>query len=202
MLPPKNVKLAEPVAAMFVRDVVQSVASCAEKAEDIEPDKIPRDNVVSLLPSTPCDIRQRTDVSDLQPDRSHRVCPAPPCALYVARPMLPPCTVTLADPVATTFTPRNTLSMPDSNDRPWLTLPCLAPALIPTRRLPVAPCPTWHRTDVSASHVVRSHPVRPTLIAAVYVVRPRLDPCTVTLDDPVSAPFVRLRRLAIPCCTE
>jgi hypothetical protein len=116
--------------------------------------------------------------------------------------MLPPCTVTLADPVAATFALRNTLSMPASNDRPWLTLPYLAPALIPTSRLPIAPCPTWHRTDVSASHVVRSHPVRPTLVAAVYVVSPRPDPCTVTLQDPVDARLLRLDTLAMLSSTE
>ena len=116
--------------------------------------------------------------------------------------MLAPCTVTLADPVAAAFALRNTLSMPASNDRPWLTLPYLAPALIPTSRLPIAPCPTWHRTDVSASHVVRSHPVRPTLVAAVYVVDPRPDPCTVTLHDPVITPLLRRDTLTMLSSTE
>ncbi len=111
--------------------------------------------------------------------------------------MLAPCTVTLADPVAALLALRITLSMPTSRDSPALTLPCLTPALIPTCRLPITPCPTWHRIDVSASHVVRSHAVLPTLVDAVYVASPRLNPCTVTLDDPVAARLLRLDTLAM-----
>ena len=111
--------------------------------------------------------------------------------------MLAPCTVTLADPVAALLALRITLSMPTSKDNTKLTLPCLTPALIPTCRLPITPCPTWHRMDVSASHVVRSHAVLPTLVEAVYVVSPRLDPCTVTLDDPVAARLLRLDTLTM-----
>jgi hypothetical protein len=37
----------------------------------------------------------------------------------------------------------------------------------------------------------------PTLVEAVYVVSPRLDPCTVTLDDPVAARLLRLDTLAM-----
>jgi hypothetical protein len=117
--------------------------------------------------------------------------------VYVARPTLAPCSVTLADPVAAPLALRMTLSMPASKDNTALTLPYLTPALIPTCRLPITPCPTWHRIDVSASHVVRSHAVWPTLVEAVYVVSPRLDPCTVTLDDPVAARLLRLDTLTM-----
>ena len=163
---------------------------------------MPSDRVIRLLPSTPCELWQRTDVSDSHVDRSHRVCPAPPCAVYVARPMLAPCTVTLADPVAALFVLRMTLSMPTSKDTTTLTLPYRTPALIPTCRLPITPCPTWHRIDVSASHVVRSHAVLPTLVEPVYVVSPRLDPYTVTLVDPVAARLLRLGTLTMLSSTE
>jgi hypothetical protein len=116
--------------------------------------------------------------------------------------MLAPNTVMLAEPVAAPFILRMTLSMPTSIDRPELTLPYLTPTLIPTSRLPVTPCPTWHRRDVSASHVVRSHAVLPTRIEAVYVVSPRLDPCTVTLDDPVAARLLRPATLTMLRSTE
>jgi hypothetical protein len=158
---------------------------------------MPTDIVILLLPITPCELWQRTDVSDSHVDRSHRVCPTPPYAVYVARPMLAPCTVTLVDPVAALLALRMTLSMPTSNDSPALTLPYLTPALIPTCRLPITPCPIWHRMDVSASHVVRSHAVLSTLVEAVYVVSPRPDPCTVTLDDPVAARLLRLDTLTM-----
>ena len=163
---------------------------------------MPSDIVILLLPSTLCELWQRTDVSDSHVDRSHRVCPPAPCAVYVARPIPAPCTVTLADPVAALLALRMTLSMPTSKDNTALTLPYLTPALIPTCRLPITPCPTWHRIDVSASHVVRSHAVLPTLVEAVYVVSPTLDPCTVTLDDPVAARLLRLVTLAMPSSAE
>ena len=103
---------------------------------------MPSDIVILLLPNKLCELWQRTDVSDSHVDRSHRVCPAAPCAVCIARPMLAPCAVTLADPVAALLALRITLSMPTSKDNTALTLPYLAPALIPTCRLPIAPCPT------------------------------------------------------------
>jgi hypothetical protein len=94
------------------------------------------------------------------------------------------------------------LTMLASCDIPALMLPCLAPALIATRRVPITPCPAWHRIDVSASHVVRSHPVSPSLVHPVYAAGPSPDPCTVTLDDPVAGRFVRLGPLAMLTSTE
>jgi hypothetical protein len=176
--------------------------TCTENADDAEPTPRPSETNNLLLLKMLCELWHRTDVSDSHVDRSHVVRPADPKAVYAASPMLAPCTVTLADPVEALLVLRTMLSMPASNDRPELTLPYLAPTLIPTSRLPITPCPTWHRRDVSASHVVRSHAVLPTLIEAVYVVSPRLDPCTVTLDDPVAARLRCLDTLTMPRSTE
>ena len=90
--------------------------------------------------------------------------------------MLAPCSVTLADPVAAPFPFRITLIVPASSDTPWLKLPYLPPVVSVTRRLPCTPCPVWHRIDVSASHVVRSHAVLPTLAHPEYEVSPRFEP--------------------------
>ena len=49
---------------------------------------------------------------------------------------------------------------------------------------------------MSDSHVVRSHAVRPNRALPVYVVNPILDPCTVTLADPVLAWFIGLIKLS------
>eukprot|EP00277_Geminigera_cryophila_P005018 CAMPEP_0179429170 /NCGR_PEP_ID=MMETSP0799-20121207/14629_1 /TAXON_ID=46947 /ORGANISM="Geminigera cryophila, Strain CCMP2564" /LENGTH=242 /DNA_ID=CAMNT_0021204971 /DNA_START=507 /DNA_END=1231 /DNA_ORIENTATION=- len=52
------------------------------------------------------------------------------------------------------------------------------------------PPPPWasmHRTDVSDSHSVPSHPVCPARAPAVMTTSPRPAPCTVTKDDPVAA---------------
>jgi hypothetical protein len=135
-------------------------------------------------------------VSDSHADRSLLVCPSAPTKLYPAWPRLAPCSVTLADPVAAMLALLVALTMLASCDIPALMLPCLAPALIATRRVPITSCPAWHRIDVSASHVVRSHPVSPSLVHPVYAAGPSPDPCTVTLDDPVAAPFVRRATLA------
>ena len=111
--------------------------------------------------------------------------------------MLDPCTVTDTDPVPAKFCLRTMLTPPKSTDHPCVTLPPLSPAVITTRRVPRAPCPTRHRTDVSDSHSVPSHPVSPDRTIAVKPTSPMLAPCTVTDADPVPAllyPLVKLTR--------
>ena len=76
-------------------------------------------------------------------------------------------------------------------------LPTRSPLVTDIRTLPLKPCPAWHRIDVSASHVVRSQPVWPTITDEVCVPAPRLAPCIVMLADPLAAPFVLLRTLPI-----
>ena len=78
-----------------------------------------------------------------------------------------------------------------STEKMAVELPDRSPAVITTRRVPRAPCPTMHRTDVSDSHSVPSHPVCPSLIIAVYASSPRLAPFTVIDRAPVPAPFSR-----------
>ena len=141
-------------------------------------------------------------MSDSHADRSLAVRPTTPEELYAECPILAPCIVMLVDPVAALFVLRITLIILRSADKPRLKLPYLNPAVRAAGRLPVTPCPDWHRTDVSASHVVRSHTVLPRLVAPVYVVSPRFDPCTVILMDPVAAEFFRLVTLAVISPTE
>ena len=78
-----------------------------------------------------------------------------------------------------------------STEKMAVELPDRSPAVITTRRVPRAPCPTMHRTDVSDSHSVPSHPVCPSRPIAVYATSPRLAPCTVTDAEPVIALFIR-----------
>ena len=91
---------------------------------------------------------------------------------------------------------------PASADHAWLALPDRSPAVITTRRVPRAPCPTMHRTDVSDSHSVPSHPVCPSRAIAVYATSPRLAPCTVTDADPVPARLYPRLTLTAPTSTE
>ena len=89
------------------------------------------------------------------------------------------------------------LSRPTSVLYPCDRLPTRSPLVTMTRRLPPNPCPDWHRTDVSASHVVRSQPVRLIIADKVCVPDPMLAPCNVMLAEPLAAPFVLLSTLAI-----
>ena len=68
-------------------------------------------------------------------------------------------------------------------------LPSLVPAVTIARRVPFALCPTPHRTDVSATQSVRSHPDPPLLTAIVYAATPSFAPCTVRLVEPVAPIF-------------
>jgi hypothetical protein len=107
--------------------------------------------------------------------------------------------VTDADPVPALLYPLDTLALLASIENAVVPLPDRLPAVITTRRVPRAPCPTRQRTDVSDSHSVPSHPVCPDRTIAVKPTSPMLAPCTVNDADPVPArlyPLVTLNLLA------
>merc|ERR1712091_365320 len=81
-------------------------------------------------------------------------------------------------------------------------LPDRSPAVITTRRVPRVPRPAKHRTDVSDSHSVPSHPVAPDRTIDVYATSPRLPPCTVTDADPVPPRFDPRNTLTVPASTD
>ena len=93
------------------------------------------------------------------------------------------------------------LNRPTSALYPCDRLPTRSPLVTMIRRLPLNPCPDWHLTDVSASHVVRSQPVWLTITDEVCVPDPMPAPCIVMLAEPLAAPFVLLKTLAIPTST-
>jgi len=105
--------------------------------------------------------------------------------------MLEPCTVTDIDPVPARFWRRITFSPPRSDEHVCVVLPPRPPTVITTRRVPRAPCAVRHLTEVSDSHSVDSHAVRPSRARLVYVTSPMLEPCNVTELDPVPARFWR-----------
>ena len=87
-----------------------------------------------------------------------------------------PKTVILIDPVETKLinlcvilpTP---LKLGLSTEYTCVPLPDRSPAVITTRRVPRAPCPTMHLNDVSDSHSVLSHDVCAIRDDAVYAVK-------------------------------
>ena len=141
-------------------------------------------------------------MSDDQVDRSQTECPTFEKAVSETRPSPDPCSVMLADPVAARFAALTRLTMTTSSEWLTVTVPSRMPTVDTTRRLPAAPWPVWHRTDVSASHAVSSHDVAPVRAPAVKLASPILAPWRVTLDDPVAARFVRLTTLIAPKSAE
>jgi hypothetical protein len=77
-------------------------------------------------------------------------------------------------------------------------LPPSMPDVNVKRRVCWDPCPARHRTDVSDSHSVPSHPVCPIRPSAVNATSPSPAPCTVTDADPVPAEFDRRNTLTLP----
>ena len=99
--------------------------------------------------------------------------------------------VTLNEPVAALFIRLPTLTDLKSAEKLDVTLPPPTPTVCTTFRVPIPPTPVWHRIDVSEAHDVRSHPDSPILLDTVNDVRPKLDPCKVTLAEPVAPRLVR-----------
>ena len=151
------------------------------------PDRSPAVIVTRRLPEADRPTRHRTDVSDSHSVPSHPVCPDRTIAVIPTSPRLDPCTVTDADPVPALLSRRIVLMDPTSTEYASDMLPDRSPAVIVTRRVPRPPCPARHRTDVSDSHSVPSHPVCPDRTIAVTAVSPTPAPCTVTDADPVPA---------------
>ena len=134
----------------------------------------------------------RTDVSDSHSVPSHPVCPPRPIVVSAASPSPDPCTVTSAEPVPATLLRDAPLMLPPSIEYPSVMLPPRSPTVSTAAAVPRVPWPpVMHRTDVSDSHSVPSHPVCPTRPMAVSAASPSPDPCTVTDADPVPAPLAR-----------
>lgn len=149
-----------------------------------------------------CPSWHRTDVSDCQPVRSHAVIPDLIDTLCDASPRLAPCIVTLLDPVPPRFVLLTTLVELASIETDCVTLPADRPAVSIARLLPTSPRPVLHRTDVSASHVDRSHAVCDSRTPDVYVANPMPPPSSVTLAEPVAALFVLIDTLNIATSTD
>lgn len=167
--------LADPVAARFDSRTELIEPGSVDSTVETLPERTPTVTNRRRLPLTPCVAPHRKDVSDSHAVRSHAEAPSRNADVNATGPKLPPCTVTLADPVVTMFVRRTKLLDPESSEKPWVLLPTFC-EVTDICRLPITPSPVWHRADVSDSHVVRSHAVSPKRDPAVYVARPTLAP--------------------------
>jgi hypothetical protein len=112
--------------------------------------------------------------------------------------MLAPCKVTLADPVPARFARRATLAVLDPKENPRDLLLTCKPMVTDSCLLRSTPYPAWHRIDVSETHPVLSHAVRPNLAPPLKAVGPTLPPYMVTLRDPEATMFPRPTLLTNP----
>ena len=179
--------LADPEEPAFPRLVTLAAATSKESKVDALPTRRPTLKLKSRLPAAPDPTLHVTDVSDTHALCSHVVRPDRADALYDAWPTPDPYTITLTEPLESTFPCRNALKLPKSTDNSPETLRTRAATLTDASKVPNTPEPAWHLTEVSDPHVVTTQAVRDTLADPLYVARPMLAPCRVTLADPVAA---------------
>ena len=119
----------------------------------------------------------RTELSDTQVELQPLVYPALTETVCMARPMLVPCIVTLAEPVAPTLRLDTTLGLLGSAESAALTLASLAPAVTCAFLLPIPPRPVPQATAVSDCQLVPLHAVSwPSRPLAVTLAMPTLAP--------------------------
>ena len=189
---PCTVTISEPVAA---RLALRPTLTCTWSivCDDVKLATPPL-QLVSIAAALRADqarpTSDRIEVSDTQVDPHTSVYPVLTEALCTARPILDPCTVTLAEPVAPTLRLDNTLSVLGSAETAALTLASLTPAVTCAFLLPIPPRPVPQTTAVSDSQLVASHAVSwPTRPLTVALAMPRLAPWILTRTDSLPAPL-------------
>ena len=179
-----------------------TIPTDTETPRDMLPARLPDVTTVRRLAPDPPPPRHRTLVSDCHEDTSQELLPSLPASLAVRSPMLDPCSVTLKPPVLAWFAIRITLTFSVSTLSALVTLPTRRPAVADIRLLPAAPCPPWHRNEVSDSHVVLSHADCPARNDPLRSAHPIPAPHTVTLLPPVAPIFVLSTTLPTPKSAE
>ena len=202
MLAPCTVIEADPVPARFFLGIVLIPVKSTEYAADMLPLFCTAVITVRRVPREPCPTKHRTDVSDHHSVASHLECPNLTMPENLTFPIDEPWTVTDAHPLPARFVLCDALKLDKSIQKTDDRLPPRCPADITTRRVPLAPCPRLHCTDVSDLHSVLSHLDCPRRTITVMATIPNPAPCTVTLAEPVPARFNRLNTLMLPRSTE
>ena len=144
--------------AMFERRTELEVES-NERIDVIEPDLDPKVKTTRREAQEIWVTEHTIEDSDCHKDASDDEPETLTPSVRETKPTYDPCTVTDAEPVPARLPRRAMLSPAMSADHPEDTLPPRSPAVITTRRVPRAPCPTMHLIDVSDSHSVVSDAV-------------------------------------------
>ena len=125
------------------------------------PTTAPTVTTALALPPDPADTLHATELSDTQSVPLHPVSPIRAPALYDVTPRLAPATVMLPCPVVPWFASPTPDPDPASYEAPPVTVLDRSPAVTYVVRLPRAPPPAAHDTELSDAHDVASHSVFP-----------------------------------------
>ena len=188
---PLTVTLTLPVLKTFIRITLETRCASYDAASLIDPVLMPAVTDTWRVPPVPRAARHITELSDTQSDASHADAPTRPATLDPYNPKPDPATVTLTLPVPPAFPLTILLSNDASYERTPLNVPARTPIVTPTRRLAVSPMPPLHLMLLSDIQSVASHAEGPMRVTPVTDISPKLDPCTVTLIDPVLATLPR-----------
>ncbi len=195
---PIIVKLKQPLETTFTVRRTEKDPISNDKTADEDPGTEPNDMDKRLDRIAPPLALSDAAVSDTHVVPSHTVPPTDTASECRARPALLPITVTLTDPVAAKLILLAELATGPSADIAAVTVPTRPPILADTRTLVCAMLLALQTTDVSASHVVKSHTVQPCRTPALMPNRPCPAPCIVIRAEPVPAVFAPLVALT-PC---
>jgi hypothetical protein len=200
---PFTVKLADPVNATLAGCKTNtSDGMSSDKSPDAVPNKTPKDTDMRRDRIAPAVDLSDAAVSDTHVVPSHSVPPTDSASECRARPALLPITVTLTDPVAATLDLLAELATGPSADIATVNVPTRPPTLADTRALMCTMLLALQTTDVSASHTVQSHTVKPCRTPALMPNMPYPAPCIVIRADPVPAAFALLGTLIACAATD
>ena len=192
---PCTVTLALPVLAAFDRALSLSAAESAEWLPVTLPASRPTVCSSLMLRSDACPalhvrlVSASHDVLSLDDD----------CGLAAGLcaniPSPSPCKVKMLDPVTPRLLTCKLLAADRPNDKSEVKLPTFIPPVKTKMELPLTPSSTSDSIALSDTHAVDSHPVIPALADIENRPVPMLPPASVTLVEPVPAPFGDLTRL-------
>ena len=154
---PLTVKLDDPLVALFALRTKLRALPSMEYPPLRLPNLSPTLIQALTLATVPCPPWHRNDVSDSHAVRSHDDGPNRTVPVDETSPKLAPSRVTLVDPLAPWFVRLSVLALGTSTERTVLPVPPSSPTVSDVRLLPITPCITWLRIDVSEPHAVRSH---------------------------------------------
>lgn len=195
---PATVRLQHPVDAALARSIPLPATPSPENALVWLLDTLPAVTAIPVEPTRPtCPLLHLMVVSASHAVLSHAVIHMTTPCVRLPTPKLIPCTVTLTDPEAAALGLLAVLIHPGPDDSMAVHVPARWPMVTACRTLPCPPDARRQTTHVSEAHRVCSHPVMPPEADSECDRSPRLEPCRVRLEAPVTCVLL-VRTALIP----